>query len=232
MTIIKEGGVKRRENDFYETPLAFAATAMYNIPCAPMSVKTALDPGAGRGVWGRALRRFNPTCHIAGIDIQPPSDLIKDHDVFGQVYDEWHYGDFLEWETKDKYDLIMGNPPYKLVHEFVDKSFGLLAPHGQLVFLMRLAMLESQKRYKTWWTHSPIKKVFVSPRRISFTGDGKSDDTAYALFVWQEGYEGATLLDWIWWDYDNIPCPVTVSSWNIPVRSVPDWHYTVIDKEG
>jgi hypothetical protein len=114
----------------------------------------------------------------------------------------------------------------------VDKSFGLLAPHGQLVFLMRLAMLESQKRYKTWWTHSPIKKVFVSPRRISFTGDGKSDDTAYALFVWQEGYEGATLLDWIWWDYDNIPCPVTVSSWNIPVRSVPDWHYTVIDKEG
>ncbi|GAF67924.1 unnamed protein product, partial [marine sediment metagenome] len=72
MTIIKEGGVKRRKNDFYETPLAVAATTMYNIPCDPISVKSALDPGAGRGVWGKAFRRFNLVAHLTGVDIQPP----------------------------------------------------------------------------------------------------------------------------------------------------------------
>ena len=232
MTIIKENGGERRENDFYETPLAFAATTMYNIACDPVNVKTALDPGAGRGVWGQALRRFNPTAHITGIDIQPLSELIEDHDMFKETYNEWHNTDFVEWETDAKYDLIMGNPPFKLVHEFVDKSLGLLAPKGQLVFLMRLAMLESQKRYKTWWTHSPIRKVMVSPRRISFTGDGKSDDTAYAMFIWQEGFEGKPQLDWMYWEYDNIPCPVTVSSWDVPSTDFPEWHYTQIDKEG
>ena len=230
MTIIKENGGERRENDFYETPLAFAATVMYNIPCQPNSVKTALDPGAGRGVWGRALRPWNYTAHITGIDVQPPSDLIKDHQIFGRTYDEWHFGDFLEWETDNKYDLIMGNPPFKLVHEFVDKSLGLLEEKGRLVFLMRLAMLESQKRYKTWWTHSPIYKVWVSPRRISFTGDGKSDDTAYAVFEWLNGFDGKPQLDWMWWDYDNIPIPVTMTGH--PDAMYPDWHYKMIDKEG
>ena len=230
MTIIKENGGERRENDFYETPLAFAATTMYSIPCEANFVKKALDPGAGRGVWAKALRRFNPIVHITGVDIQPPSELIEDSDVFSQLYDEWHYGDFLEWETDDKYDLIMGNPPFKLIHEFVDKSLGLLAPNGQLVFLMRLAMLESQKRFKTWWTHSPIQKVLVSPRRISFTGDGKSDDTAYAIFIWKEGFDGKPQLDWMWWDYDNIPMPVVMTG--IPEPLYPDWHYESIDKEG
>ncbi len=239
MTIIKENGGERRANDFYETPLAFAATTMYSIPCDSTVVQTALDPGAGRGVWGQALRRFNPTVHITGIDIQHPSDLIDDPELFAETYDEWHMTDYVEWETDKKYNLIFGNPPFNLVHEFVDKSLGLLAPKGQLVFLMRLAMLESQKRYKTWWTHSPIRKVMVSPRRISFTGDGKSDDTAYAVFVWQEGFEGKPQLDWMWWDYDNIPCPIAASGPQIdlsrldmPGVGFPEWHYTLIDKEG
>jgi hypothetical protein len=230
MTIIKENGGERRENDFYETPLAFAATVMYNIPCHPAAVETALDPGAGRGVWGRALRPWNHSAEITGVDIQPPSELIKNHTEFERAYNQWHFCDFLEWEAPKKYDLIMGNPPFKLVHEFVDKCLGLLEPNGQLVFLMRLAMLESQKRYKTWWTHSPIKKVMVSPKRISFTGDGKSDDTAYAVFIWQEGFDGRPQLDWMWWDYDNIPLPVAMTG--VPEANYPEWHYKQIEKEG
>ncbi len=226
MTIIKENGGERRENDFYETPLAFAATVMYNIPCHPGLVKTVLDPGAGNGVWGKALRPWNYTAEITGIDIQPKSELAVDE----RIYNTWIECDFQTVQTDQRFDLIMGNPPFKLVHEFVDKSLELLAPQGQLVFLMRLAMLESQKRYKTWWTHSPLRKVMVSPKRISFTGDGKSDDTAYAIFIWQEGYDAKPILDWMWWDYDNIPVPVTITG--SPELINPPWHYTQIDKEG
>ncbi len=225
MTIIKENGGERRENDFYETPLAFAATVMYNIPCYPGLVKTVLDPGAGNGVWGKALRPWNYNAHITGIDIQPKSDLAVDK----RIYNTWIECDFQTIQIDQRFDLIMGNPPFKLVHEFVDKSLELLAPQGQLVFLMRLAMLESQKRYKTWWTHSPLKKVMVSPKRISFTGDGKSDDTAYAVFIWQDGYDAKPILDWMWWDYDNIPVPVMITDHEEPLEAYPEWHYRSIE---
>jgi hypothetical protein len=227
MTIIKENGGERRANDFYETPLAFAATVMYNIPCHPGVVETALDPGMGNGVWGKALRPWNYQAEITGVELAP--QLCGWVNEMSKTYDALHHIDFLEWETDKKFDLIMGNPPFKLIHEFVDKSLGLLEKKGQLVFLMRLAMLESQKRYKTWWTHSPIKKVMVSPKRISFTGDGRSDDTAYAVFVWQEGFDGQPQLDWMWWDYDNIPLPVTMTGTPDADPNYPDWHYMKID---
>lgn len=234
MTIIKEGGRDRRENDFYETPLAFAATALYNVPCELLHVKTALDPGMGNGVWGRAFRRYNSIAHLAGVEIAPEGDLCGwTHEMTKEgMYNDVYVSDFTEWETDAKYDLIMGNPPFKFVHEFVDKSLDLLAPRGQLVFLMRLAMLESQKRYKKWWTRTPLKKVMVSPKRISFTNDGKSDDTAYAVFVWQEGWDAKPILEWMWWDYDIIPKPITISGWEIPTPIIPDWHYERIEKEG
>lgn len=232
MTIIKENGGERREHDFYETPLEVAATAMYHIPCEANFVRTALDPGAGSGIWAKALRLFNPVAHITGVEIQPPHDVITDHTEFQQSYDEWHFADYLEWETENKYDLIMGNPPYKLAHEFIDKSLDLLAPNGQLVFLLRLAMLESMKRYRTLWTQSPIYKVYVSTRRISFTGDRKTDDTAYGIFVWKDGFDGKPQLDWMHWEWEVVPKPVATSAFPYPIGVYPDWHYESIEKEG
>jgi hypothetical protein len=230
MTIIVERGKDRHEMDYYETPQAFAATALYHIPCQSNFVKTALDPGTGRGVWGKALRLYNTEAMLEGVEIQPFGDIGADVDDLAKAYNKYWHDDFLTWKAQHKYDLIMGNPPYKLAHEFVDKCLDLLAPNGQLIFLLRLAMLESQKRYKTWWTYSPIKKVIVSPKRISFTGDGRSDDTAYALFVWQNGWDGNVTLDWMWWDYDIIPQPPTISGWDID--GYPEWHYKSIEKEG
>jgi len=233
MTIIKENGRERREHDFYETPLEVAATTMYNIPCDVGHVRYALDPGAGSGIWAKALRIYNPVAHITGVEIQPPHEFV-DHTEFHNLYNEWHFADYLEWETENRYDLIMGNPPYKVAHEFIDKSLELLAPNGQLVFLLRLAMLESLKRYKTLWTHSPIYKVFVSTRRISFTGDRKTDDTAYGIFIWKNGFDGRPQLDWLHWEWDNIPKPVATSAFPFPVvgEEYPEWHYKSIEKEG
>lgn len=232
MTIIVERGKDRRELDYYETPAAFAATALYHIPCESKFIHTALDPGAGRGVWGKALRLYNTKAIIDGVELQPFGDIEADVDEISKTYTNYWHDDFLKWKAPYGYDLIMGNPPYNQAHEFVDKCLSLLNRNGQLVFLLRLAMLESQKRYKTWWTHSPIKKVIVSPKRISFTGDGRSDDTAYAVFVWQNGWDGAVTLDWMWWDYDIIPQPPTISGWDFDIDTYPEWHYKSIEQEG
>jgi len=78
-----------------------------------------------------------------------------------------------------------------------------LEPKGHIFFLLRLAMLESQRRARGLWQEHRPKKVYVLGRRPSFTGNGKTDATAYALYLWQKGWQGETTLDWLMWDYDD-----------------------------
>jgi hypothetical protein len=98
--------------------------------------------------------------------------------------------------TVDRYDLIIGNPPYSLAEEHVRLCLGLLADGGQLVFLLRLAFLESAKREALWREHPP-ERVDVLTRRPSFTHNGKTDSAAYAVFRWRNGHVGAPELGWI-----------------------------------
>jgi hypothetical protein len=102
------------------------------------------------------------------------------------------------------YDLIIGNPPYSDIEEFIFHSLNIVSNEGYVVFLMRLAMLESQKRGRGMWRQTPLKDVWISIRRISFTGDGHSDDTAYGTFVWKNDYTniGEFTGRWMDWSYD------------------------------
>lgn len=91
---------------------------------------------------------------------------------------------FLEWETDRKFDIIIGNPPYSLAMEFVEKSLSLLENDGVLVFLLRTAFLESKKRYE-FWQDNIINGLYVLSKRPSFTGKG-TDATSYSWFVWDK----------------------------------------------
>src|SRR5262245_27832883 len=94
------------------------------------------------------------------------------------------------------FDLVIGNPPYKHTEQFVRHGMDMLESGGYLVFLLRLNFLEGQGRGRSFWNRYPPVKVVVSSRRVSFSGDGKSNATAYAYFVWQQGYTGETKLAW------------------------------------
>ncbi len=174
----------RREYDFYPTPLSFARTALDLLPLAfyPRSI---IDPGAGTGIWGEAAKAKWPKSIINGYEI-------RQEDQPGE-YNYWKTGDYLDIEITGGVSLVMGNPPYKFAEEFIRKSLDLLEDGGYLVFMLRLAILESKKRMQLWKDY-PRKKVVVCANRPSFSGDGKTNATAFAFLYWEKGYIGPTYL--------------------------------------
>ena len=182
--------------DFYETEPDFCVAAMgamrdMGIP----EPKKILDPGCGTGVWGWAAKQVWPKALVHGVELQAQSSFNRKNDgnqyQWGR-YSKVHWGqDYLTFNPKVRFDLVIGNPPYRLAEEFVRKSFRLVNPvTGYIVFLLRLAFLEGQKRADDLWRVIPPARVFVLPRRPSFGGyNGKTDATAYGLFVWDGGTE-------------------------------------------
>ena len=186
---------KRFKNDLYPTPVDFCRASVAMLPNGHTK---ALDPGAGLGAWGKALReKFGNSLNLTGVDIDTKLEKSK-------YYDNWVRADYLKVKTDEKFDLIIGNPPYSHAEEFVRRSFDLLDKTGTIMFLLRLAFLESQERGNGLWKTNKPTIVFVSSKRLSFTGNRKSDNTAYGLFVWHSsgGYwQTPSMLDWLEWNY-------------------------------
>lgn len=193
----------RRERDFYETPIELAlesirvfATDFRHFPTR------VLDPGSGNGIWGKAVEKvFFPRPHIVGVEVQNINAKYR------ESYSEIYHGDYLsgEFDTNlSDFDLCVGNPPYSLAEEFVRKSYEYLRPNGYTYFLLRLAFLESQKRYKGLFKDFPPLRVYVSSRRPSFfstKGRKTTDALSYAMFLWKKGFKGTTEVKWFMWDY-------------------------------
>jgi hypothetical protein len=191
----------RREYDFYETPIELAKEALrrFLLDENKHRLYDVLDPGAGRGVWGEAiLNIYHYPVNLDGIEIQDVSP--------SESYDRWHHGDYLQdkWSnlTDDRlFDLVVGNPPYSLAEEFIRQSFYTLCEGGYCYFLLRLAFLESKKRHFGLFTDWQPKRVYVLSRRPSFfttkSGRKTTDALSYAMFLWQKGWVGDTVLDWM-----------------------------------
>ncbi len=194
MTIIKTDKAlrPREKNDHYPTPISLCKAALSLLPDEPY--QWFLDAGAGTGPWGIAARLLFPQSYIVGVE-RYECYWCADN----KAYDEWHYANYLTWMPTVKFSTIIGNPPYSLAQEFVDKSLEILSDGGVALFLLRLAFLESRKRY-TWWRDSPLKHVWVLANRPSFTGNGRTDDTAYALYWWEKGWAKPPILDWLYWE--------------------------------
>jgi hypothetical protein len=94
------------------------------------------------------------------------------------------------------FDLVMGNPPYKYAEQFVRQAYRMLEPDGHLIMLLRMNFLEGIGRAHGLWRTHPLKQTVVCSRRVSFSGDGKTNATAYAYFIWQKGWKGDTRLLW------------------------------------
>ena len=168
--------------DFYETP-SWAIRAV--IPALPsLDGKRVLDPGCGTGAILRELGAAFPECDITGLE--------KDRARFEHAISTTDLpvirGDF--FTHAEKYDAIVSNPPYSHALEFVQHAL-TLAP--VVCMLLRLPWLASQKRAE-WHRENP-SHVNVLPKRPSFTGDGKTDATEYAWFVWGTGREDAGRWD-------------------------------------
>ena len=197
---------KRKEYDFYETPLELCKQALSTFQKDEFHPKLfdVVDAGAGAGVWGLAYRIvIVDDSHLIGIDIQHEDKPYP----LSSIYDDWILGDYLDWVSIDNYGMVFGNPPYSLAEEFVRKSIDLVVGGGYVFFLLRLAFLESQKRHFGLFTDYPPKRVYVLSRRPSFftTKEGRktTDALSYAMFLFRKGWNGKTELDWMYWNYDE-----------------------------
>lgn len=191
----------RDKDDHYPTPPELCRAAIRTLP-RPLAPRLVLDPGCGDGVWGRALLdqidlHVNPMPQLVGVDVRNIARPLGYTDVYRG--DFMKIGDVLRRD----YDLIIGNPPYKLAEAFIRKSLTLLADGGTLMLLLRLAFLEGQERGDGLWRESPPFRVDVCARRPSFTRNRRTDATAYMVATWRKGWAGETTLGWLRWNYDD-----------------------------
>lgn len=182
-----------RPNHFYPTP---TETIPGLLSCGGVAFILAkpfvriLDPGAGDGAWGRVIKQANPSAYIVGVEKY-------DYAVVPDCYDEWYKEDFVTEYRPDKpFDLIVGNPPFKLATEFICKAYSILSHGGLLSFLLRLAFLETQKRQVGIFSNMPPRFVYVSSKRVPFKPKvGKPRTTvAYAQYIWQRDYNVSDIV--------------------------------------
>lgn len=203
---VNEGTVlpTRREHDFYPTPADKVIDGL-DILCEDLKEThgrdmierrspAIIDPGAGEGAWGMECRRRWPQSFLTGYEIR---------DVpIPNGYQHWCPEDFCSPDIRipqGTADFVVGNPPYSHAEEFVRRGLECLKPGGRLVFLLRLAFLESVGRAEGLFREFPPKRVVVCARRPSFYKSDKgatTNATAFCFILWKKGWSGETTLSW------------------------------------
>lgn len=108
---------------------------------------------------------------------------------------------FLETENVDLETNIITNPPYKFAQQFVEKAIKSIADGFKVAMFLKLQFLEGKTR-KQMFKKYPPKIIYVSSSRLKCAINGNfeklgSSAVAYAWYVWEKGYSGNTVIDWI-----------------------------------
>lgn len=175
-------GYDRHKSDYYVTPDWIIDELFDSIPelFDEMDGRIALDPCAGGGIvnntqafgmpYPEALKRRGWK-HIHTMDIREDSLAEIKHD-------------FLQWDTKIDYDLIITNPPFAIAEEITRKALSLADPEsGKVIMLQRLNWLGSASR-DDFFTEYPPSLIVMHAKRPSFGGTTSTDSVEYAHFIW------------------------------------------------
>ena len=166
-------GSKRIESDFYATPKSCIQNFLNHYGSID---GTVLEPSAGNGNIVDVIKQ-NGNNSVIALELRE-----EELENLKQLADEVVIGNFLDYEKQKEINYIIGNPPYSLAQEVMEKCFELADEDTVIIMLLRTAFLESKKRYSFWQKH-PVSKLYVLSQRPSFTGKG-TDATSYSWFVW------------------------------------------------
>ena len=101
-------------------------------------------------------------------------------------------GNYLEIDCKNKYDVIITNPPFFIAQEIISKAIDDIKCGGIVVMLLRLNYFGSDIRQPFWKANMP-KYTFVHHKRIGFIPESrKTDSIEYMHCIWEKGYKKNT----------------------------------------
>lgn len=175
---------ERVDNDYYATP--------------PKAVEELLKREQfNHYVWECAVGGG----HIADVLKQNGFD-VRCSDIVDRGYTDTEVADFLHTE-RDKNDFardIITNPPYSMATEFVKHALDISMDATKVAMFLKIQFLESKKRYELFKEYPP-KRVYVFVNRVNCGKNGvfgkESSAVCYCWFVWEKGFKGKPMIDWI-----------------------------------
>ena len=175
----------RHANDHYPTPTALTLALLRELPQISGNI---IEPCAAEGRIAGVLRAHPGVTGVTTNDIDPtmPTHYHGDATDAGVAI----------WAATA--DWIVTNPPFNQADQFVRLAW-LKARRG-VAMLLRLTYMEpTRKRAQLLRDMAPYMShlIIFSQPRPSFTGDGRTDSTTTAWFVWQKDHDpkqGAKLV--------------------------------------
>ena len=178
----------RRLNDAYYTPPKPVRIILHELRDEIALLDgPVIEPSAGAGSIVQQLVGFS------GIDPRRITACDVDADALAICRKSTpgihiRHGDFRSYRPAVQPALIAANPPYlgDLPEEFVEHAFGWSYKRSRpmmMFALLRLGWLGSQGR-APFHRRNPAD-IYILPDRPSFTGDGATDASEYAWYVWR-----------------------------------------------
>lgn len=182
---------KREENDFYATNPETLKMFLYEFwKDNTFEGNEILEPACGQGHISKTLKELLPNFNITSTDL-----IDRGYGVSGV--------DFLTYDYKKMFDVVITNPPFSLAKEFIEK--GLKISNKHVIMLCKIQLLEGTKR-KEMFLNTPLKYVYVHTTRQATWKEGKPLDPngkkwattmCLAWFVWDKDYKGEPIIRWI-----------------------------------
>jgi hypothetical protein len=188
----------RRPSDDYQTPLRLAQAICKRLSEVIPPPKEVIEPSAGIGHFVVAARECWPDASITAVELREAcKGQLEGRGANRVIFDTW---ESVNLEKVPIPELIVGNPPYELALSHLELALKRVKPGGHVALLLRMAFLNSQERVRELWDKKKgFRYLLPLAQRPSFTGDGKSEHSEYACYVWEPGYKGnAEILPHLW----------------------------------
>ena len=113
-------------------------------------------------------------------------DNITTNDIRSESLAMFHK-DFTLYEHKNRYDMVITNPPFNISQKIIEKSIQACKEWWFVIMLLRLNYFWWKIRQNFWKKNMPYR-VYIHNKRICFTEDWKTDSIEYMHCVWKKWY--------------------------------------------
>lgn len=179
---------ERVENDYYATPHESTKLLLE----VEKFQGDFIEPCVGGGHIAEMLKEYYPNSEIVGVDL------------INRGYKNTIVSNYFDYSFDGNYNVVT-NPPYNLAQEFLEHSMEQLQEGKKVAMFLKIQFLEGVKR-KELFKKYPPKIIHVFSKRqkpwrngsnVDENGKPWSSTMCFAWFIWEKGYVGQTVINWI-----------------------------------